>query len=731
MSFEPFLRSLHRFMLILALSLSVPAAGWAQSNAATTASDEKVRLIADNLSVANQQVLVATGNVEVLFKGQRLRATRVIYDRSTDQLTIEGPIRLDDDHSGTVLLADSAALDADLRNGLLTSARLVLNQQLQLASQELVRVDGRYSSMRSVVASSCKVCAKDPTPLWEIRATRVVHDQLERQIYFDHAQLRMAGLPVFYLPRLRVPDPTLKRSTGFLIPSSRTTSTQGFGLRVPFFWAIAANRDLTLTPYLTTQGVRSMDFRYRHAFQAGTLEIRGAVSSDSTLGSQRLRGYLEADGQFRLPAEFRLTLKAEGVSDPGYFRDYGLTERDRLVSVLTLDRIRRNELILAKTTGFFSLRDGDDNAVLPQGVADATWIRRADLGNLGNAALRLQAQGHYRPSTSDLDRDGDGLADGRDVLRGSARGEWRKDWTIGPGILLGALGQANVDIYGVGQDAVFSGTRTRTSSAFGLDLRWPFQRLNGASGSTEMIEPVAQLLWSHRDPTLIGNEDSRLVEFDEGNLYSLSRFSGIDVVETGFRANLGVAYSRLAPDGTHLRLAMGRVLSGLPTTGFSDASGLSTRQSDWLMSVDLTTRNGVSVLSRFLVGDQGRLTKGQVRLKVSRSRFDFGAGHIFVIADATEGRSVPLSELALDTTIRLNPNLALRLDGRYDLTGSVPTQANMGLRFVNECITVDLSLSRRFTSSTRVTDTTTFGLSVELLGFGGSGTTGPARTCKG
>jgi LPS-assembly protein len=377
------------------------------------------------------------------------------------------------------------------------------------------------------------------------------------------------------------------------------------------------------------------------------------------------------------------------------------------------------------------LRDGDNNAVLPTGAMDATWDRRLDLGRFGAAALRLQTHGHNRQSDSALDADGDGLADGRDVLRGSIRGDWRKDWVFGPGIVIGALGQANLDLYGVQQDTVFGGNRARSSSAFGLDLRWPFQRTNLTDGATEVIEPVAQLVWSHRDPSLVGNEDSRLVEFDEGNLFAPSRFSGVDVVETGFRANLGLAYSRQAVDGTMLHLTFGRVFSGQPTTGFSDASGLSTLRSDWLLSMDVTTRNGISLLSRYLVGDQGRLTKGQLRLKVVRSRFDLAAGYAFVIADATEGRSADLSELGMDTNFKLTPNWALSLDGRYDLTAQDPTRAKLGLRFANECIAVDLSLSRRFTTSTSVTPTTTFGLSVELLGFGGSSAAGPARACKG
>ena len=58
------------------------------------------------------------------------------------------------------------------------------------------------------------------------------------------------------------------------------------------------------------------------------------------------------------------------------------------------------------------------------------------------------------------------------------------------------------------------------------------------------------------------------------------------------------------------------------------------------------------------------------------------------------------------------------------------TIAGLGLAYQNECITVDVSLSRRFTSSTSVEPTTDFSLSVGLLGFGNGTQAGPARVCR-
>ena len=89
-------------------------------------------LVADDLFISNDRELVARGNVEAYQGNTKLEAREIRYDRQSGALTITGPIRLHDG-SNAVILADGADLDPDLRAGLLTGARLVLDQQLQLA----------------------------------------------------------------------------------------------------------------------------------------------------------------------------------------------------------------------------------------------------------------------------------------------------------------------------------------------------------------------------------------------------------------------------------------------------------------------------------------------------------------------------------------------------------------------------------------------------------------------
>jgi LPS-assembly protein len=692
----------------------------------TAQAQDRATLIADSLAIRGNDVLVAAGNVEVFYQGTTLQATGVTYDRTADLLSISGPIHIRD-ANGDVVLADQAELSGDLTSGILISARLVLDQQLQLAANELIRVGGRYTALNRVAASSCKVCAGNPTPLWEIRARRVVHDQLEKQLYFDHAQFRVAGVPVFYLPRLRMPDPTLTRATGFLLPSLRSTSGLGFGVKVPYFIRIGDHRDLLLTPYVTAYNGRSLELQYRQAFRTGNIAVTTAASRDR-LGSDEVRGYLTTTGRFDLPRDFVLSFDGIVVSDAGYLVDYGISDQDRLASEIAITRTRRDEYYIAALTGFQTLRDAETNAFQPSLVADLTFYRRFTPALLGGTAgFRFQGHGHHRQSTSGTDSDGDGIADGRDLGRLSVRADWRRNWTGPAGLQFAALADMRGDLYGVAEDDIYSGTSLRTSGTAAVELRWPWVK-TGSRGVTQVIEPVIQLVTARTSGATVPNEDSALVEFDEGNLFALNRFPGSDAVEDGPRGNVGISYLRTDPSGWTLGVTAGRVFRSDAEAQFSNASGLRGITSDWLLATQLQTA-GVGLINRVLLDDDLSVAKGEVRLDFNRNKYAVAASYVYVIPDPAENRLEATQELVVDAGYDVTAAWSANLSTRYDLVADRATRAGLGVSFRNECITLDLSLSRRYTSSTSVQATTDFGLSVEFLGIGGN-SAGLARQCR-
>ncbi len=698
--------------LILALLIALPL----------QAQDGPATLIADRVEVTPDGRLIAQGAVEVFYRGARLRASRVAYDRRGEQVTIEGPLVLTEG-ADTILLADSAELAADLREGILLGARLVLDQQLQIAAASIRRDSGRYTRMSRSVASSCEVCADNPTPIWEIRAREVMHDQLERQIYFSDAQFRILGVPVFYTPYLRMPDPTLDRATGFLFPTFRTTSTLGPGIRVPYFIRLGDSADLTVAPYLSTGRTTTLDLRYRQAFRRGTVEFEGAISRDD-LRPGETRGYLFGGGRFALGGGYRLDFGIEAVSDPAYVQDYGLESRDRLVSFVEISRTRRNEFVSVRTRAFHSIRDGEINSQLPNLVTDATLHRRFGATPLGGAGgLKLQVHTHRRSSSLDIL--------GRDMARATAEADWRRNWSFDNGVLAGVMTQVAADYYVIRQDSTYPGGTGRLTPTLAAELRWPLLRTD-PGGVAHVIEPMVQIARGPRSLRRVPNEDSVLVEFDESNLFALNRFPGTDRREIGLRANVGVSYTRHDPAGWSMGATVGRVYRRTDVNAFTDSTGLDGSRSDWLAAVHLNMAAGLRLSNRTLIDDTGSATRSETQIAWATNRLDLATGYIWLEPDSDPdvNRNFSTSEWAVDASYRLTDNWTGRAAGRFDFNADRATSAALGLSYVNECITVDLSLSRRFTSSTSVRPVTDFGLSVDLAGFGrGDGSRPPRRSC--
>lgn len=673
-------------------------------------------LLADRVEITGNDQLIARGNVEVVQGTVRLRAQAITYDRRSDSLSIVGPITLTDGPD-TVILASQAELSTDLRNGLLRSARLVLGQQLQLAAAEINRVNGRYTQLYKTVASTCQVCAARPVPLWQIRAKRIIHDEQARQLYFDNAIFEVAGVPVMYLPRLRLPDPTLKRATGFLSPEFRSTDKLGFGMKIPYFITLGPHADLTLTPYFSTSNTRTLEARFRRAFRAGTLSFEGAISSDDIRPDVQ-RSYLFGEGHFDIGRGYALNFDIETVSDTGYLLDYGYSDKDRLDSAVDISRTRRDEDFSFDVTAYRSLRDSESNETQPTIVADLHWEKRftpALIGGSGGVTIDLHH--HYRRSDLAFDGpDADTVTDGRDVTRASARLDWRRDWLLDNGIMIGALGAVNLDYTDIAQDAAYPSSEFVVTPQAAVELRWPFIRR--AAHATHILEPIVQVAWTPQSDVALPNDESTLLELDEGNLFALDRFPGGDLYERGLRTNLGLRWTRFDANGWTLGVTLGRIIRSEDLGQFTGYPGLDGPKSDWLAAVQLQLPNRLTLTNRALFDDDFSFAKNELRAAWTTDKLALAGSYIWMESNALENRPLDVNEFTVESAYQATPNWLVSLDWRYDVERDRAAEATLGIEWRNECVEVDLSLSRRFTSSTAVEPTTDFGLQVSLTGFG-------------
>ena len=693
---------------------------------ASAQSKEPIGLLADSVDYnAASQTLTASGNVRIVSNGQILTANTVVYDQKNGRLTIPGGFTITNT-DGSILTGTDAELSSDLSDNVIKGARVLIAKQFQLAADQAQYKDGRFKVLDRVVASTCYIgkphspgntsdtgqCKLSPTPFWLIRSKRVIHDERTKQLYFEDARLEFLGVPVLYTPRLRLPDPTVDRATGFLTPSFFTSDLLKFGAKVPYFIAIDDHSDATVTAFVSTVGSFVAEGQYRRQTKKGYYQFDGALLLIDGVDNNAFRSSLQGSGRFHIAGDYEWGFELDVASDKTFRAQYGyedddeISAQDRLLSEVYLERNRQNSFLKVSTSIFQSLRINEIDAEIPLVFPDVYYRGIQDDPLLGG---KLGFTAH---STTLLRGGSDRFS------RAGIVADWQREWQLRNGILLGARGQVDAEYYTLSSNYTgFAGsTANRIAPTVSADIRWPLSKTTGAA--THIIEPIVQLVWNEDSLDATPNEDSIQVEFEETNLFSTNRFPGFDQKELGLRANVGVNYTLYDPSGWNFGATVGRVYRQKDLSQFSAASGLAGTNSDWVSAFTISFPKAFEMTNRTLFDSNFNLSKNETSLNFIYKKIQGEATYLRLKQDVVAGANDRRSEAALRLIFTANDNWQYLAEWRHDFVTDSAIEGEFGIKYVNECIEIDLSLSLQYVSSGNVTPTTELGLTVSFIGIG-------------
>ena len=305
------------------------------ARAATTPQDPEKMLVEANEMVYNKDndTVSAVGDVQIYYKGRVLQANRVTYNRKSKRVLAVGNAKITE-ADGSVTYGDKFDLTDNFKDGFIESLKVLGKDKTRLTSPHAERIDGNIIQLDKATYTACEPCKEHPErpPLWQVKATRVIHNKAEQTIYFENATLEVAGIPVFWLPFLTAPDSTVHRKTGFLGPKFINKSHLGFGVATPFFWNLAPNYDLTLTPtFLSRQGFLG-EVEWRHRLEHGSYDVRVAGISpmnpqDFTAppfgpGKKTFRGSFETTGKFLINPQWSFGWNIAVATDKYFYSDF-------------------------------------------------------------------------------------------------------------------------------------------------------------------------------------------------------------------------------------------------------------------------------------------------------------------------------------------------------------------------------------------------------------------------
>ena len=144
---------------------------------------------------------------------------------------------------------------------------------------------------------------------------------------------------------------------------------------------------------------------------------------------------------------------------------------------------------------------------------------------------------------------------------------------------------------------------------------------------------------------------------------------------------------------------LGQVYRNKNSEDFLPSSGLNGYESDILLSGNLSFRKDLEIASTHVYSKNFNLKRSNTSLKLTRPRYQIKTSLTNLVSDPSEGTSTDLKELTLDLNSSFSKNWSGKLGLRRNMVNNEDINTSLGLNFKNECIDIDLSLSRRNTTT--------------------------------
>ncbi len=275
-----------------------------------------IRLASGAADIAFGGRVELSDNVQIRYGDDSIRADEASYDPNAGKLELRGGV----EYSGIASTVKGGAARFDYGRGEVAfedaEFNLPENRGHGEAGGLTLRQDG-VISLGNVNYTSCPSGNED----WLISAKTIELDTSEGTGTARNLRLEFRGVPILYAPYLSFPISD-QRKSGFLIPDFGTSGRNGTELSIPYYWNLAPNYDLTLTPRLLSRRGLELDtqFRYLTKRSEGLIDVQ-YLPNDNAFGADRTFTTVENTTTFA--SGWRVQLDARDVSDVNFFEDLG------------------------------------------------------------------------------------------------------------------------------------------------------------------------------------------------------------------------------------------------------------------------------------------------------------------------------------------------------------------------------------------------------------------------
>ncbi len=318
--------------LVQARSLTMGSCPLPDLGPLSTGPEDKLELVADDVDLQKDGISTLKGAVRLATGGREFIAPELKFDDANRIVTVNTPSRFR--NAEYSLQSQSARYDFNSDSGVFTDTQF-----------SIVAIGGRGTAKEFSIAkkgvadvrgAQFTTCGADSNA-WSLTAGELHLDQKAGLGTVRNATLRLADIPVLYLPYLQYPIDG-ERHTGLLFPFVGSDNRVGVDVRTPIYLNLAPNYDAIVTPRLMSdRGVQlGIAGRYLLPKSEGRANFE-LLPHDRQFGSGRYLREFYHEGLINN----RLAVQAgyADVSDRSYFED--LATRSAFTTLTHLERVAR------------------------------------------------------------------------------------------------------------------------------------------------------------------------------------------------------------------------------------------------------------------------------------------------------------------------------------------------------------------------------------------------------
>ncbi len=571
-----------------------------------------------------------------------------------------------------------------------------------------IKADG--SSFTKSIFTFCDYRKNDKCPPWSIQSSKMLHDNKKKTIYYDNALIKVYDIPIFYLPKLSHPDPTVERRSGFLTPSLLNSTNLGSGFAVPYFFNLGVDKNFTLSSRFYPSEHPLFLGEYHQEFKNSTL----ITDFGYTEGYKKTSTNKKAGEKSHFFSKFVKNFEGRNGSNNSFTFEVQDVSNDKYLKLYKIDSelVDYNKSFLENSISFTHEDDGvffglnanifetlnesyNDKYeyILPEITYDKNLFSNYKFG-------KLDLQSNFKVHNFDTNKL---TSFNVNDLNWSFR-----DINFNNGIKSKIFSEIkNINYEAKNVDIYKDEPTNELFGAVGVLSKINFQKINQLS--SHFLTPKALIRYA---PGNMRKETSGS-RLNSSKAFTVNRVDNNNNFETGLSATLGVDY-KLNANNKVFDFSVAQIINEKENKKMSSESSLDEKLSDLVGAANLKINENINLNYNFSV-DQNY---SDLNYNEVESSFDFDP--IKVNFSYLQEKKHIGNQEYFKTKINLknNENSNVIFETKRNLISSSAEYYNLSYEYINDCLRAGLVYRREFYNDSELEPENSLMFKITLVPFG-------------